>query len=160
GEAELDGRWRATGLGELGECGRDRQSGGGSEECGGADEVAAGDRHGFLRGQKPPSFLMLLFGTTEVVARRLLRAPLKAYAYRYESCEVLKVLGGLDLRLPSLFVVTVPELHGFGIILDFAVRRIEVKFAVDEPGDVGELKHGDSDVANGDWGVELLAFAD
>src|SRR5262244_1080245 len=85
---------------------------------------------------------------------------MKAYAYRYESCEVLKVLGGLDLRLPSLFVVTVPELHGFGIILDFAVRRIEVKFAVDEPGDVGELKHGDGNVANGNWGVELLAFAD
>ena len=66
----------------------------------------------------------------------------------------------LDVRLPAFFVGAIPLLHGFRIVLDVAVGRIEVEDAVGEVSDVGELQRGYADVAGCDGLVELLAVLD
>ena len=64
------------------------------------------------------------------------------------------------MRRPAGLVFAAPKLHGIGIAQDAAVFRVDRQFAVDFPGDVGKLQHGDGDVADRDGSIELFALAD
>src|SRR5271157_5153374 len=66
----------------------------------------------------------------------------------------------LDMRRPALLVLAPPHLHGFRVALDSSVFRVEMQLPVDFPRDVRKLEHRNSDVADRDRSVELLAFAD
>src|SRR5258706_1784146 len=65
-----------------------------------------------------------------------------------------------DMRGPALLVLAPPALHCFRVVQDAAVFRVQMQFEVDFPGDVGKLQHRNSDVADRDGSVELLAFTD
>ena len=64
------------------------------------------------------------------------------------------------MRSPAFFIGAAPVFRCLGIVLDVAVAGVDVEFAVDEVGDVGELQVGDADVAGLDGLVELLFAAD
>src|SRR5258706_2501560 len=65
-----------------------------------------------------------------------------------------------DMRGPALLVLAPPALHCFRVVQDATVFRVQMQLAVDFPGDVGKLQHGNSDVADRDRSVEFLAFTD
>ena len=54
----------------------------------------------------------------------------------------------LNLWRPAAFVLATPHLHGFRVVLDLAVRRVKLQYALREIRNVGELQHGDRDVAD------------
>ena len=63
------------------------------------------------------------------------------------------------MRRPALLILAAPVLHGLGIVLNLAVRRIELQLAVHLPCNVRKLKHRNCDVANRDRRIQLLALA-
>src|SRR5271157_854508 len=64
-----------------------------------------------------------------------------------------------EMGRPALLVLAAPHLRGLRIVLDFPVRWVEIERPVHFPGDIGKLKHGDSDIADPDGSVELLSLA-
>ena len=66
----------------------------------------------------------------------------------------------LDMRRPTLFVFAAPHLHRFRIALDPPVPGVEMQFPADFPCDIGELQHGNRNIADSNRRVEFLAFAD
>src|ERR1035437_171329 len=65
----------------------------------------------------------------------------------------------LQMRRPAFFVFASPQLHGFRIALDVPVAWIELQFALNFPRNVGQLQHGDGNIANRDGSVELISLA-
>lgn len=65
----------------------------------------------------------------------------------------------LYFRFPALLVFASPTFHRFVIADDFAALcRIELKFALNTPRDVGELKHSHRYITDFNGAMQLFAF--
>src|SRR5215813_349678 len=100
--------------------------------------------------------------TKSRLERKVLFEDREAQALRSSGQTGVPVLQecSLDMEFPPLFVLAGPHFHCVGVFQDVAVLWIEMEFAIGDPGDVGELKHGHGHVAHGDWRVEFFAFLD
>src|SRR5262245_38812259 len=64
-----------------------------------------------------------------------------------------------DFWLPALFVLTLPELHGIGVLTNVAVLRIALQGSAGVVGDVAQMAEQRALVALLDFGVERHALA-
>ena len=65
----------------------------------------------------------------------------------------------LEMRRPALLILATTVPHCVRVVHNLPILRIECQLAVYLPGDVGKLKHDDSDVSYGDWRVEFFSLA-
>ena len=63
------------------------------------------------------------------------------------------------MRRPAILVLTCPHRHGLRVIQNLPALPVEPQFAIQRPGNVRELKHGNNNVAFGDRSVQLLSIA-